>query len=322
MAEIPANTERDAVKKHVDGEPITVIQSDGKANIILDMSSWDLFETCQFRYHVRHNLNRSVPISEKAPALDSGGLAHEGLETYFKGLQLAAHYNDRMHAAIMRMRVVSSDPEQCNLDEKESQVVMNAVEQSCEYWRFEDEQMEILEVERSFLRLIYEDELVRIFVSGKIDLLVNIKGIGRAASYFGLPIDHKTYSRDFEVPRLSNQFQNYCDSVGSNYLVVNRIGLQKTLKPEEKFKRVPLSYDQFILEDWRNNLIEGILNDYMSCVGRDKWRMNFTSCFKFNRKCECYEICETSGVENKLIKLEQRLTVVSPWDVTAKLKKD
>jgi hypothetical protein len=266
-------------------------------------------------------------MKDKAPALDSGGLAHEGLERYFNLLKEGIHYNDRMHACIQRMRAVASDPDQCALGENEAKRVFGAVEESCDFWRFEDEQMEILEVERSFLRLIYEDEFVRIFVSGKIDLLVNIKGIGRAASYNGLPIDHKTYSRDFEVPRLSNQFQNYCDAVGSNYLVVNRIGLhdpdaKKPKTAEEKFKRVPLSYDPMLLADWRANLIDGILNEYMDCVARGIWRMNFTSCFKFNRRCEYYEICETSGADNKLYKLEQGFMVANPWDVTAKLKKD
>lgn len=297
-----------------------------KVNIILDMSKWDLFEVCKARYNMRYNMNKAIPITQKSSALDSGGLAHEGLEQYFLGIKKNIHYNDRMQNCLARMRLISSDPDQCNLSEEDAKRVISAVEESCDFWRFEDEQMEILEVERAFAYVLYEDDYVRIIISGKIDLLVNIRGIGRAASYSNLPIDHKTYSRDFEVPRLSNQFQNYAVATNSNYLVVNRIGLhdpqaKNPKSPEEKFKRVPLSYDPFILEEWKQNIISGILHEYLDCVSRQDWRMNFTSCYSWNRKCEYYEICETSGADNKAYKLESQFATVSPWDVTARLKK-
>jgi len=302
-------------------------QKDGKVNIILDMSMWDLFELCKARYNYRHNMNMSVPMSQKSQALDSGGLAHEGLEVYFKMLKQEYRYQDRMDKCIERMRLVSSDPDQCNLNPEETKRVMQAVEESCHFWRFEDEMMRIHEVERAFAYVLYEDEFIRIIISGKIDILVDIPPLGRNSGYTNIPVDHKTFSRDFEVLTLSNQFMNYCVATSSNYLYVNRIGLHdpeaKKPKPaEEKFLRVPMSYDNTILEDFKQNLIAGILYEYLPCVAEQRWRMNFTSCFKFNRKCEYYDVCETSGAENKLSKLEQGFVIASPWDVTAKLKKN
>lgn len=299
----------------------------GRVNIILDMSMWDLFETCPWRYNVRHNMNRSVPVNQKAEALDGGSLAHEGLEVYYKGLQERLPYNDRMHNALMRMRAFSSDPDQCNLDSDDTKRVMGAVEESCDFWRFEDELMVIHEVERAFAYVLYEDEYVRIIITGKIDLLVDIPPLGRNSGYTMIPIDHKTYKKDFEVPRLSNQFMNYCVATGSKYLYVNRIGLHdpeaKKPKPtEEKMLRVPVAYDDGLLEQFKNNLKAGILNEYLRCVASGEWRMDFTSCFKFNRKCEVYEVCETSDPHDKLVKLEQQFILASPWDVTAKFKKN
>lgn len=302
-------------------------QKDGKVNIILDMSMWDLFETCPYRYNVRHNMNRSVPISQKAEALDGGSLAHEGLEVYYQMLKEGHKYTDRMDKAYMRMRAYSSDPDQCNLNIEDCKRIMGAVEESCDYWRFEDEMMVIHEVERAFAYILFEDEYVRIIISGKIDVLVDKPALGRNAGYINLPIDHKTYKKDFEVLRLSNQFMNYCVATGSQYLYVNRIGLHdpeaKKPKPtEEKMLRVPVSYDQGLLEQFKRNLISGILNDYLRCVSSGEWRMDFTSCFKFNRKCEVYEVCETSDPVDKAAKLEQGFILASPWDVTARLKKD
>ena len=307
-------------------EGIQIEQKDGKANIIMDMSMFDVFELCQCRYDYRHNHNRGLPIEQKAKALDMGGLAHEGLEQYFNALKRQEPYSDRMQKCLMKIRQVSSDPSISNSDPDEVNLVLNAVEESCDFWRYEDEQLIVHEVERAFAYVLYEDEFVRIIITGKIDLLVDKPSLGHSAGYTNLPIDHKTFKREFEVPRLSNQFMNYCSATGSNYLIVNRIGLHdpeaKKPKPaDEKFKRIPLSYDPFILAEWRENVKNVILDEYLSCLATGRWKMNFTGCLAFNRKCEYYEICETSGIEDKMRKLEDRFVPVSPWDVTSKFTK-
>lgn len=293
-----------------------------KANIMLDMSKFDLFQLCEMRYFYRHILKRSPPLSQKASALDTGGVVHEGMEVYFKLLAEGVHYNDRMQAALMKVRQVGTDPELSNLDPDELRIVIDAVEQSCDFWRHEDEHLEILAVEQPFAYVLYEDDFVRIISSGKIDLLVNKRQLGGSAAYSNLPIDHKTFKRDFPVHRLTNQFQNYAKACDSNFLVVNRIGLQKTLKPEEKFKRLPLSYDPLILEQWKNNVVRVVLGRYLACIAEGDWTMNLTSCDKFNRKCEYFELCDTSGEEAKAFKLEQNFVEAPEWDVTKGLKND
>ena len=62
---------------------MTNITQSSKANIILDASKIDLFETCPARYNFRHNFRKSLPIIHKAEALDLGSLAHGGLEIYY-----------------------------------------------------------------------------------------------------------------------------------------------------------------------------------------------------------------------------------------------
>jgi hypothetical protein len=294
-----------------------------KVNIILDASKIDLFETCPARYNFRHNHNKGLPIIKKAKALDLGTLAHEGLGVYFKLLESGVDYNDRMQACLMKIREISSDASVSNSEPEDVLILLEAVEESCDFWRPEDENsLEILAVEQPFAYVLFEDNSVRIIISGKIDLLVNFAGIGRNASYERLPIDHKTFSRDSMLLRKSNQFINYCAAVGSNYLVVNRIGLQKTLKAEEKFKRFPLSYDPIYIADWKNNLTTMLLNEYLSCVANEAWPEKPTSCFKFNRLCEYYNICDSSGQDAKNNKLENEYITVEPWDVTSKMSND
>jgi len=299
-----------------------------KANIILDASKIDLFETCPRRYDFRHNHNKGLPIIQKAKALDTGSLAHAGLEVYFNGLKEGLHFNDRMQTCLMKIREISSDPEQSNSNPEEISILLRAIEESCDYWRSEDENcIEVLSVETPFLYVLYEDENIRILLSGKIDLLCNFRPIGRGASYERLPMDHKTFSRESMLLRKSNQFINYCNAVESNYLVVNRIGLQNPdvknpIPAEKKFLRLPLSYDPVYLQDWKDNLTKMILNEYLTCVAEGYWPEKPTSCNKFNRLCEYYRICDSSGQDVKDSKLESDYVDQEPWDVTKGLQID
>ena len=294
-----------------------------KVNIILDASKIDLFETCPARYNFRHNLNKTLTLAHKSKALDLGSLAHEGLAVYYTLLGEGVDYAVRIERALMKIRELSSDVSQSNSEPEDVSILLKAIEQTCDYWRAEDENsLEILAVEQPFAYELFSDDSVRIILSGKIDLLVNFRGIGRNASYERLPIDHKTFSRDSMLLRKSNQFINYCSAVESNYLVVNRIGLQKTLKAEEKFKRLPLSYDPIYIADWKKNLTSMILNEYLSCVASEAWPEKPTSCNKFNRLCEYYSICDSSGQDAKDNKLENEYITAEPWDVTKGLGVD
>ena len=301
-------------------ENMTEIIPAAKVNIVLDASKIDLFETCPARYNFRHNHNKGLALVHKAKALDMGSLAHAGLEVYYRGLAEGLHYDDRMNACLMKIRELSSNPEESNSEPEEVAVILKAIEESSDYWRAEDENcLEVLAVETPFAYTLFEDDTVRIIISGKIDLLVNFKGIGRASSYEGLPIDHKTFSRESMLLRKSNQFINYCNAVGSNYLVVNRIGLQKTKTAEERFKRLPLSYDPIYIADWKQNLTKMILQEYLACIADDYWPEKPTSCNKFMRLCEYYSICDSSGQDAKDNKLENEYVLQTPWDVTKPL---
>lgn len=289
-----------------------------KANIILDASKIDLFETCPARYNYRYNHNKVLPLVQKAKALDLGTLAHEGLAVYYSLLGEGKDYSARMDATLMKIREFSSNPETSNADPDDVQIILSAVEQSCDYWRAEDENsLEVLAVEQPFAYVLFEDESVRIIISGKIDLLCNFTGIGRNASYKNLVMDHKTFSRDSPVHRKSNQFINYCNAAGSNYIVINRIGLAKTTKMEDKMKRLPLSYDPIYINSWKDNLTKMILSEYLNCVATDEWPEKPTSCNKFNRLCEYYAVSDMSGTkEDKMIKLYSEYVDGEVWDVT------
>lgn len=284
-----------------------------KINLVFSASSFDNFETCPALYNFANNLRKTVPIAQKSRSLDFGTLAHIGMDNYFSGIREGLAYNDRMHNTLMAIRAKAADPENSNIDiNSELPIILSAVEQSCNFWRHEDEHLEILAVEEPFDYVLFEDEFVRIIISGKIDLLVNKPSIAGSASYTNLPYDHKTYARTFPIDRFNNQFINYCVPTGSNYLMYNGIGLQSTLPPEEKFRRIPLSYDPEYIQQWKDNVTKVILNDYLTCIKEGFWPKRFNACRRFGRLCEFSILCDTSG--DYTWKLESMFVERDPWD--------
>jgi len=207
-----------------------------KLNIVMDMSQYDMFLVCAYRYRNRYKLNLSSPV--RNDALDRGTLIHYACETYYQCLKDGVKYHDAVAAALLKLKTAFTF--ESELDTNEASHLIDTMEQYFDHWRVADQQFEILGVEESFMYLLYEDDDMRIYLAGKIDLRI------RDNKYENLPYDHKSFSRSGPVNGLSNQFKNYAAVCNSDYLIVNKIGLQKTLKPHEKFLRVPVTYDHLI----------------------------------------------------------------------------
>lgn len=282
-----------------------------KVNIVFDMSKYDLFRLCEARFNYRHNLNIGLP--GKAPQMERGSLCHVGNEVYYQALKDRKPYDDAANMALSKIReagVVATD-----LDNETINRCIDVMEEYYDYWRIADQGFVINEVEQPFMFELFANDEVRIFLAGKIDLVVSDN------RYEHEPYDHKTYDRTYDVGRMNNQFKCYCVATGSNYLTVNKIGFQKTLKPHEKYVRTKLTFDPLILDEWKHNVINVLMNNYLACVAEDKWPMNETSCEKYNRRCEFYEICDSSGLPAKNYKINSNYIKLEPWDVTRVMKK-
>jgi hypothetical protein len=282
----------------------------GRPNIVVDMSKYDLFRLCEQRYNLRYNRNLTLPT--KAQQLDRGQLCHVGNEIYYEALKNGSSYQDAVTASLSKIREAGM-----LLTDLEPEMIVRVVdvmEEYYDYWRIADQNLRIVAVEQPFLYTLYEDDDVRINIACKIDLIFSDE------KYTNKPMDHKSVDRDSEVLRMSNQFKNYCVATGSYFLDVNRIGFQKTLKPHEKFKRVPLSYDSLILEAWKENTIK-VLFYYLQCAAENNWPLNETSCDKYHRRCEYYDVCDASGRPAKEYKLATDYITVEPWDVTKMMRK-
>lgn len=278
-----------------------------KINIVWDATLLDAYQNCDAYFNYRHNLNKTTVL--KAKALDQGGVMHHGFESYYEGLKQGQPFESCVDMGLKSIRVALTDSD---LDSLQGERCLAVLEECLIRWRIEDRGWMITAVESPFSFILYEDELIRIMMIGKIDLLWSNH------QYTDLPVDHKTYERDFELSRLANQFTCYSYACDSNFLMVNRVGFQTSIKPEIKHKRIMLSYDPIFKEQWRRNVIRLAYRYYDSC-SEDSWPMNPTSCFKFNRPCIYKPVCETTGDENKLHKLNTDFLTGERWDVSKAL---
>jgi hypothetical protein len=289
-------------------------QPDNKVNMVWDTTLMDMFQVCPQKYNLRFNKRRESV--DKPEPLDKGYLIHVGHEAYFKVLQQSSNWEGAVQAsleAVKKEEVTSSQ-----LSASEVTRILEVLEETHTVHRFKDIGYEILAVEQPFMYILHEDENVRMIMIGKIDLLVN-----DYPHYTNLPIDHKSYSRGAPAIRFTNQFMNYSLAMNSPFLLVNKVGMAETIgngnkrtaAPEARHKRVVLSYDPLIWNQWKRDTIRWF-NRYYDCCREDQWERDTTSCNKFNRLCEFFEVCDTSGDDNKIYKLETNFKAAEKWDVS------
>ena len=280
-------------------------------NIVLDATMTDTFMSCEEKFFNRFKLDKST--TEKPFALDNGVLAHVGFEGYYRCLAEGASFKDRMDRLHKDIDLAYAS-EDSDLQPSEVSRIHDVLDECQRFWRVRDERLTIKQVENPFAYKLHECADFNLVMIGKIDLLVD------EDSYVDLPYDHKTYQREFPTRRLTNQFINYANATNSNYLFVNKVGFQTSLPPEKKFRRVTLAFDPLFKEQWKQNMIK-VAYRYLECEADGIWIRNFTSCEKYGRLCEYHELCDSSGEEARLYKLQTNFKTLPPWDVSSSLSR-
>src|SRR5215471_417903 len=81
-----------------------------KLNIVMDTSQFDIFRTCECKFHYRYNLNKTLP--GRPESLDKGTLVHLACEWYYSQLKDGWKYEQAVGASLMKIReqgVMDSD---------------------------------------------------------------------------------------------------------------------------------------------------------------------------------------------------------------------
>lgn len=285
-----------------------------RINVIFDSQILNSIQLCAYRTDLMFNKNLQPPV--KAAPLEEGDLLHRMLEfqnlvlkafpslphdnTKWKKLVDAALYYGQRQSATM------------HLPATECEEVFFQYEKYANFNRMEG--VVILEVERPFIIELYKDEDIGVYYTGKIDRLTDTPSFGIC------PRDYKKKGRNEEPLPLSNQFTGYACATESPYVIIDSVGFQKTLTPEDRFRWYPLQYTQHQIDIWKEDTIWWARQlAYFNEEGI--WPRNRTSCDKYG-KCLYHKICKAATPEAREMLMATDFIVADKWDPTEILKKD
>lgn len=282
--------------------------------ITLDSQVLNTVSLCERRCH--YTFVDSIVPEQKAEALERGDLMHKMLEIY-ETIRCGLDGTGEVWKQLIEFRLFKSPEEplvdfvvragrllatKMDLGAEEVQEVIHQFQEFIEYYK--DDPWETLTVESIGTRILHEDEEYQFIYSYKIDRLAKRDQIIA-------PWDYKTSKQRKTTSSLSNQFIGYAWATDSHYVVVDKIGFQKTLQPSERFQRIILSYDAERIAEWKENAIEWA-RDYARVLETGKSRMNLTSCDKYSG-CIYRPICEKSPSARQWI-IERDYKRAEAWD--------
>lgn len=268
-------------------------------NLIIDPSVLNTFEKCPTLGKYQY-VDNYKPRGRKATALERGDLLHIPMKHYYAQKKEGVEWSLAVKFATDKLLKYAP---KLGLADKDIELVMTSFISYCEFYRFET--WTVIEIEKPFRLVVYEDSELRIILQGRIDLVVDT---GQVIA----PVDHKSESRRADAIELSNQFMAYCYAAKSNRIIINKIGLQTSLSASEKFYRTMLSYEDDNLEEWREELIFKV-REILGYAEVNWFPHRYSSCQDKYGKCMFHDVCRTHRAA-RYIKLNSQFEVTEPWD--------
>lgn len=182
--------------------------------------------------------------------------------------------------------------------------VMETMDQYFDRWK--NEAWVPLESERVRSKILYEDDNIRILWKAKLDTIVDtLNGI--------YPCDHKTMQQNRSIVSINNQFKGQCLVADTRAVIINKIGFQKSLKPEEKFIRTMVSYSAEILLEWQSITLPHYAYEFLMYHETGYWPPRSTHCENKFGRCQFISVCEANP-DMRGEELRKGFMVGEPWD--------
>jgi len=302
-------------------------------NVILDATVLSSLMSCarltDFRYN--HNLQ---PIGGKSNSLEIGSIIHKVLELYYSSLAAGKMRDEAIKKGLEAgLLYVKSCPyctgfnqegkpicghkvneypgvENTPADNDGYQTGYNYAFDTCQQYfdYYKSDSWIPLDVEFVKHALIYEDDEIRILWKSKLDLTVDTNnGI--------YPVDHKTMKQRRDTLSLNNQFMGQCITSNSRGVIINKIGLQSSLKASEKFTRPVITYSLDRLTEWSQMIVPYYAKLMTVYAESGHWPPNFTHCENKYGMCAFKSVCEAdTGMREEELRLN--FIVGTRWDVT------
>lgn len=258
------------------------------------------YEGCPLYFHRIVNLKRGEPSA--LPSMARGTAIHHLLANYYRGMQSGVEFDANIENCIA---LFDTDALGINgLLVEDIPLIASTFYDYTSHYRDKDN-FKILSVEESLSKVLYEDDQYIILYEGTQDL--NIQKIDGDI----MPVDHKSESSKWSVSQLNNQFLGYCFLTGSNRMLRNAIGLQKTKPPAEKYYRTMYSYSNAIIDWWKRMTAKKGL-EILAHYAADDWNLsgNLYACDTlFRRGCGFRAVCSEEESEWERILNEEYVEV-------------
>ncbi len=302
-----------------------------KKNVIFDATVLSSLMSCG-RYHdIRFN-HRLVGAKGKSNSLEVGSLIHKVLEVYYqhmiKGFPRNTSIGQGLTAGQMYVNGCphcasgTNENPSCGHEAGEYPGLENTPDESQGFvtgWKFalktceqyfdfyKNDAFIPLSAEQVKGEVLYEDDEIRIAWKAKFDLIVDTNQIGIVSMY------HKTFKQRRNKTTLSNQFIGQCLLLKSRNVIVNKIGLQSSIKLEERLTREVISYSADRLDEWQSEILPYYAYKYLQFTESGYWPPDYTHCDTMYGPCPYKEVCESDrGMREEVLRNNFVMTPV--WD--------
>lgn len=316
----------------------------GKKNVILDATILSTLMGCARLADFRFNHN-FMSVHGKSNSLECGSIVHIFLEYMYKGIIAGLKREQAIQLGFAAAETyirgckhctdftppvdepkakpvcghkvnefpgvqnTPKDPDPSNPREKYKtgwQWVLDTCDQYTIHYR--NDHWVPLEIEIVKGEVLYEDDEIRILWKAKLDMVSDTnQGI--------YPVDHKTMKQNRVTVSMNNQFMGQCIMLKANRMFLNKIGFQKTLKPEEKFVRPAVNYTTARLIEWQSEVLPFYAKLLLMYAETGYFPPDFTHCEGKYGNCAFLPVCEANpDMREETIK--QMFIVGRPWNPT------
>jgi hypothetical protein len=315
----------------------------GKKNVILDATVLTSIMACARLTDFRFNLNL-YSLDGKSNSLEAGSIVHVFLEYFYRAIingvkrEQAVGYG--MAAAELYIRGcpacadfkptleiskplcghkanefpgVKNTPK--DTQDKPKRIGWQYVLDTCDQYQkhYRNDHWVPLEVEVVKAEVLYEDDEIRILWKAKLDLTVDTnEGI--------FPEDHKTMSQRRDTNSMNNQFMGQSILMKTKRVIINKIGFQTSLKPEEKFIRTPVNYTPERLIEWQSETLPYYAKLLLMYAETGHWPPNFTHCEGKYGNCAFYEDVCSGNPQMREENIKLHFMVGPEWNPTNEIE--
>lgn len=246
---------------------------------------------CPQLYYYKYSLLKAPLITPEY--FDEGSLLHKIMEIYY-GHKIK---NEPVNYDIMYELGKNYAAKHLSLSAEATEETIKDCKMYFNYYEDQGSTWVIEAVEEPFAKELYSGKNIRIVISGKVDM--------RARTMSGkgprVIIDHKYEGRFREKRERDNQPLAYSWAFDTKDFIYNRIGKQKSYKPEKRLARPYFNYSKHQIEEWKEAAIYAAL-EVLKYNESDYWPMRITGCNLHGNKCTFYDVCNTTP-DNREYKL-------------------